>query len=32
MYTLAKGPGDTRYNTSIILNTRYHVSMEFTEW
>ena len=31
-HTLAKGPGDTRYNTSIILHTRYHVSMEFTEW
>ena len=31
-YTLAKGPGDTRYNTSFILRTRYHVSTEFTEW
>ena len=31
-HTLAKGPEDTRYNTSIILHTRYDVSMEFTEW
>ena len=33
-HTLAKGPGDTRYNTSIILHTstRYHVSMDFAEW
>ena len=29
---LAKGPGDTRYNTSIILHTRCHVFIEFTEW
>ena len=31
-HTLSKRPGDTRYNTSIILHTRYHVSMESTEW
>ena len=30
-YTLANRSVDTRYNTSTILRTRYHVSMEFTE-